>query len=101
MRLPRPSIKASTAIWKPAIALNVATGSRAGKRTVGKLILCQTLDCCVSPESLPVLLRRLYELDTDDEHVADAAMSLASDILLTLGFDEYGQFVGREALGLA
>jgi len=36
-----------------------------------------------------------------DEEVVDAAMSLGSDILLTLGFDEYGQFVGREALGLA
>ena len=71
-----------------------------GKRTAGKLTLCHTLECCVSPESLPVLLRRLYELDTDED-VADAAMSLASDILTTLGFDEYGQFVGREALGLA
>ena len=72
-----------------------------GKRTAGNRILCQTLECCVSRESLPVLLRRLYELDTDDEHVADAAMSLASDILLTLGFDECGHFVGRETLGLA
>lgn len=68
-----------------------------GKRKAGKLTLCHTLECCVSPESLPVLLRRLFELDTDN----DAAMSLAGDILMTLGFDEYGQFVGREALGLA
>lgn len=72
-----------------------------GVRIVGKRIVCQPLECCVSPESLPVLLRRLFEMDTDDEHVADAAMSLASDILLTLGFDECGQFVEREALGLA
>ena len=71
-----------------------------GTRTAGKLVLCRTLECSVSPESLPVLLRRLFELDTDDD-VADAAMSLADAILLTLGFDEYGQFVGREALGLA
>ncbi len=33
--------------------------------------------------------------------VVDAAMCLGGDILLTLGFDECGQFVGREALGLA
>jgi hypothetical protein len=71
-----------------------------GKRKAGKLTLCHTLECRVSPESLPVLLRRLFELDTD-EHVADAAMSLGDDILLTLGFDESGQFVGREAVGLA
>ena len=71
-----------------------------GKRLAGKSILCHTLECAVSPESLPVLLRRLFELDTDCD-VADARMSLAGDILMTLGFDEYGQFVGREAVGLA
>ena len=71
-----------------------------GNRKAGKLVICRTLECCVSPESLPVLLRRLFELGGDEE-VVDAAMSLGSDILLTLGFDEYGQFVGREALGLA
>ena len=70
-----------------------------GERKAGKLVLCRSLDCVVSPESLPVLLRRLFELDTTDE-VADAGMTLAGDILMTLGFDEYGQFVGREALGL-
>ena len=69
-------------------------------RIVGKRILCETLDCCVSPESLPVLLCRLCELDTD-EHIADAGLSLARDILMTLGFDECGHFVGRETLGLA
>jgi hypothetical protein len=71
-----------------------------GKRTAGKLVLCHTLECRVSPESLPILLRRLYELDTEEE-VSEAGVSLADAILLTLGFDEYGQFVGREALGLA
>ena len=65
-----------------------------GQRNAGKYVLCRTLDCAVSVESLPVLLRRLCE-------GADAGQSLASDILMTLGFDEYGQFVGREALGLA
>ena len=71
-----------------------------GTRAAGKLVLCRTLECSVSPESLPVLLRRLYELDTTED-IADAAMSLADAILLTLGFDECGEFVGREVLGLA
>ena len=72
----------------------------ASRRTAGQLTLCHTLECCVSPESLPVLLRRLFELDTCDD-IADAAMSLADAILMTLGFDECGEFVGKEALGLA
>ena len=71
-----------------------------GTRTAGKLTLCHTLECRVSPESLPVLLRRLYELDTAED-IADAGMSLADAILMTLGFDECGELVGREALGLA
>ncbi len=65
-----------------------------GKRTAGRLTLCRTLECVVSPESLPVLLRRLCEGD-------DAGMTLADDILMTLGFDECGHLVGREAVGLA
>lgn len=65
-----------------------------GKRKAGRLTLCRTLECVVSLESLPVLLRRLFDGD-------DAGMTLAGDILMTLGFDECGQFVGREAVGLA
>ena len=65
-----------------------------GERKAGKLTLCRTLKCSVSVESFPVLLRRLFE--SNDE----AASSLARDILTTLGFDEFGFFVGREALGL-
>ena len=71
-----------------------------GERKAGKLVLCRSLDCVVSVESLPVLLRRLCDLDTTDE-VADAGMMLAGDILMTLDFDECGQFVGREAVELA
>ena len=70
-----------------------------GQRKVGSLVLCPCLDCTVSLPSLPVLLRRLCELNTDEE-IADAGASLAEAILLTLGFNEYGQFVGQEALGL-
>ena len=65
-----------------------------GGRKLGKLVLCRTLECSVSPESLPVLLRRLF--DSDNE----AGSRLASDILMVLGINEYGQFVGREAMGL-
>jgi len=71
-----------------------------GKRKAGKLIVCYTLDCCVSPESLPVLLRRLFELESTEE-VMEAASSLANDILVCLGINEYGESVGREAMRLA
>lgn len=66
-----------------------------GQRKAGKLVLCTTLECSVSPESLPILLRRLCELEDG------AGMMLAGDILFVLGFNECGEFVGREALGLA
>jgi len=64
------------------------------RKTSTGLIITTTLECDISPESLPVLLRRLFE-SCDEE-----GESLASDILTTLGFDDYGKFVGREALGL-
>ena len=73
-----------------------------GKRKAGKLVLCHTLECSISPESLPVLLRRLCESEFGgDTDLQCAAMSLADDILMVLGFNEYGEHVGREALGLA
>jgi hypothetical protein len=65
-----------------------------GKRMAGRTVLCGTLDCVVSPESLPVLLRRLFDAGSE------AAMALATDILTSLGIDECGDYVGREALGL-
>ena len=70
-----------------------------GTRKAGRLTLCRTLECCVSVESFPVLLRRLFDMHADEE-LMDAAMSLGDAILMTLGFDESGKFVGREALGL-
>jgi hypothetical protein len=48
------------------------------------------LDCVVSPESLPVLLRRLCEAELAGEG-GEEARCLASDILYTLGFNEYGR----------
>ncbi len=65
-----------------------------GDRMAGKLVLCRTLEGVVSPASLPVLLRRLCEADLGGD-------ALANDILTTLGINEYGELVGREALGLA
>lgn len=62
-----------------------------GRRMAGRLVLCRSLECVVSPESLPVLLRRLCE------SASEAGDRLASDILTVLGIDEYGRFVGREA----
>ena len=47
-----------------------------------------------SPESMPVLLRRLSEVGSE------AGYSLISSILMTLGFNDAGEHVGREALGL-
>jgi len=73
-----------------------------GKREAGKLLLCRTLECSVSPESLPVLLRRLCESELGgNADVQSQGNRLASDILLCLGINEYGELVGREVLGLA
>ena len=73
-----------------------------GKRKAGKLVLCRTLECSISPESLPVLLRRLCESDLGgDAEVQSEGNRLASDILMCLGINEYGKLVGREAVGLA
>jgi hypothetical protein len=72
-----------------------------GKRKAGKLVLCHTLECAVSVESLPTLLRRLCDSDLGDAETESAGMRLAGDICMVLGINEYGHFVGREALGLA
>jgi hypothetical protein len=73
-----------------------------GERKAGKLVLCRTLECSISPDSLPVLLRRLCESELGgDAEVQSAGLQLADCILMCLGFNESGQFVGREAVGLA
>ncbi len=61
-----------------------------GDRRVGDIILTSTLECNVSVESLPTLLRRLSE-DEDE-----AGMDLANCILTVLGFNDYGRYVGRD-----
>jgi hypothetical protein len=55
----------------------------------------RTLECKVSPESLPVLLRRLYE-ELPDSPLGDAGASLASDILNTIGIGEDGKLTPEE-----
>lgn len=73
-----------------------------GNRKAGKLVLCHTLDCVISVESLPVLLRRLCESELGgDAEVQLQGNQLACDILMVLGINERGELVGREALGLA
>jgi hypothetical protein len=62
-----------------------------GERKAGKVTLCRSLDCVVSVESLPVLIRRLSESDLGGDHdVQSAGSQLAGDILLVLGINEYG-----------
>lgn len=62
--------------------------------------------CSVTPHSLCVLLRRLGDTEFKEtgqetvEAIWDAAMSLQSGILAVLGINEFGEYVGREALGL-
>jgi hypothetical protein len=68
-----------------------------GARKVGNAVLCYTLECVVSVESMPVLLRRLTEGDVsgeeeDGEREDDAGEDLANDILDSLGFDENGDW---------
>ena len=62
--------------------------------------------CSVTPHSLCVLLRRMgdTEFRHTDSHSADdlwdTATSLQSSIFTVLGIDEYGEYIGREAMGL-
>lgn len=55
------------------------------------------LSCVVSKESLPVLLRRLAEMAIE---TGEEPCDLSDSLLSSLGFNENGIFVGREALGL-
>ena len=55
-------------------------------KMVMDIVLCNTLECNISEESLPVFLRRLSEDDTE------GADSLLSSILNCLGFDDDGVY---------
>ena len=49
------------------------------------------------PADLCILLRRLSDAT---DNFWEAAERLQSDILMVLGFDDCGQYVGRDAMGL-
>lgn len=68
----------------------------AGERKAGELVVCRSMDCEVSVESLPVLLRRLFELEHEDTEVMDAGRGLADCILAVLGFDDCGRWHERD-----
>ena len=68
--------------YEPSGRSITATSDTTHWKKGDKLQLARTLECRVSAESLPVLLRRLD--DCDDE----AAWSLRSAILSTLGIEE-------------
>jgi hypothetical protein len=68
-----------------------------GVRKIAGKVVQQTLECKVSPKSLPTLLRRL----TEPEHKPDdVGISLVEGVLTTLGINEMGEYVGSEALGV-
>lgn len=66
-----------------------------GVRKVKDTIITRTLECKVSTESLPVLLRRLFE-ELPDGPLGDAGASLASDILGTIGIGEDGKLTQED-----
>jgi hypothetical protein len=80
-----------TPTWKRVSVRKGGDSYTGSERTAGKFLLCRSLECRVSPESLPVLLRRLTEMDFGgDSATQDAGVSLAEAILSTLRFDDFG-----------
>ena len=70
-----------------------------GVRKVKGVIVQRTLECRVSPESLPVLLRRLFELELESDQDGDSPARLASDLLSTIGIGEDGKLNKEEVDG--
>ena len=66
-----------------------------GKRETATTFICRTLECKISQESMPVLLRRLFDLEGSEEF-EDEGRSVASDILATLGIGEDGKLKPEE-----
>lgn len=67
----------------------VATEDAAHWKAGDKLVLARTPECVVSRDSLPVLLRRLADLDYDEDNEAS---TLAGDILQGLGINDDGRY---------
>lgn len=49
-----------------------------GDRRIGSTVVAYTLECVVTPESMPVLLRRLYE-DGIDSSLADCIITILKE----------------------
>jgi len=61
-----------------------------GDRRVKDMIITQTLKCKVSKESLPVLIRRLFESEDENSN------NLASNILSSLDIEDDGRWEPEE-----
>jgi len=78
----------------------VSCDSEIVQKYIGDKPFAREMQLLITPATLPVLIRRLFEGDGMDEETYDAAHTLGGDIMNSLGFDDCGNFVGREALGL-
>jgi hypothetical protein len=78
----------------------VSCDSEIVQKYIGDKPSAKAMQLLISPATLPVLIRRLFEGQDMDEETFDAAHTLGGDIMNSLGFDDTGKFVGREALGL-
>lgn len=58
-----------------------------GVRKIKGVTVQHTLECRVSAESLPVLLRRLYEMENEHDESGESAAGLADDILESIGIN--------------
>ena len=83
--------------WKIiANVVNVGIDAHLEAITVSKF---DNGDCEIAPNDLCVFLRRLSEGDVyEDESDWEVGQSLMDSILNSLGFDDCGKFVGREAV---
>ena len=61
---------------------------------------------CITPHNLCIILRRLSDTafkkqgKLSEDEIWDAANTLLGSILLVLGFNDCGRYVGRRAVGL-
>jgi hypothetical protein len=67
-----------------------------GKRKVGDRVFATTLECVVSPESLPTLMRRLTELRGVPKRIREAGEDLAHAMFESLRIDDYGNIGKRD-----
>lgn len=68
----------------------------ASQRVLTEVMCVTVFRCEVSPESMPVLLRRLMEHEFKEERHFEAASNLQSSILEALDINEYGRWKPTE-----